>query len=312
MLEICFVLALNSSFSSFFMAQTISHTALHTASHTSPEGASALAVVILAAGKGTRMNNPNKAKVMFELSGVPMIDYVVKQALALSPRHIVTVVGFQKQSVVEHLSAAFSEQVQSGTLVFAHQDQQLGTGHAVQQAESALRDFHGSVLILSGDVPLLQDSTLRAFAAAHASSGAAATVLSVLLPDATGYGRIVRNTSDNKSRNGAFERIVEHKDASEAEREIREINSGIYLVDAQKLFAALRNVSNANAQGEFYLTDIIGILRAQGADSADGTENLASIVVAWQTNAFHEVQGINTIAQLAEAQATLEASLQAA
>lgn len=247
-----------------------------------------LAVIILAAGKGTRMNNPDKAKVMFELSGKPMIAYVVRQAESLSPRRIVAVVGFQKESVMDYLSAEFP-----GRLEYAHQDVQLGTGHAVQQAEHLLGSFAGNVLILSGDVPLLRAETLRAFAEAHAASGAVVSVLSVDAPNPAGYGRIVR-------MGGNFERIVEHKDASEAERAITEINSGIYLVRASALFTALREVSNSNVQGEYYLTDIISILRAHGEG-----------VTAWKCDAFTEVLGVNTIDQLADAQRIMEQALQA-
>jgi UDP-N-acetylglucosamine pyrophosphorylase len=258
-----------------------------------------LAVVILAAGKGTRMNNPDKAKVMFELAGVPMIHYVVQQALALNPVRIVVVVGFQKQSVMEYIRTEFGS-----TVEFAHQDQQLGTGHAVAQAESLLRDFQGDVLILSGDVPLLQPRTIKTFAAAHQQARAAVSVLSVDVPDPTGYGRIVRTPkSANRFNgvheaatipNGTFERIVEHKDATDAERRITEINSGIYLVHASVLFAALRSVSNNNAQGEYYLTDIVSIVRSQG-----------KLVEAWKMPEFQEVQGVNTVQQLEEAESML-------
>ncbi len=242
-----------------------------------------LAVIILAAGKGTRMNNPNKAKVMFELSGKPMIDYVVQQAESLAPERVIAVVGFQKESVMEYLSTAFP-----GRLEYAHQDTQLGTGHAVQQAEALLSAFAGNVLILSGDVPLLRAETLHAFANAHGASNSAVSVLSVDAPNPTGYGRIVRANDD-------FERIVEHKDASEAERAITEINSGIYLVRSGELFSALREVSNTNVQGEYYLTDIISILRGRGES-----------VSAWKCDAFAEVLGVNTVEQLADAQRLME------
>jgi UDP-N-acetylglucosamine pyrophosphorylase len=250
-----------------------------------------LAVVILAAGKGTRMNNPNKAKVMFELSGEPMIDYVVRQATSLQPSKIIAVVGFQKESVMEHLNAAFQDLYTHNVLMYAYQDQQLGTGHAVMQAESTLQGFSGNILILSGDVPLLRAQTLRAFAQFHEASNGAVSVLSVEQRNPTGYGRIVRLA------NGDFERIVEQKDASEQERSISEINSGIYLVNAASLFAALKQVSNGNAQGEYYLTDIVGILRSRGEG-----------VAAWKSAAFEEVQGVNTIEQLEDAQRALEAT----
>lgn len=226
---------------------------------------------------------------MFELSGEPMIDYVVRQAESLQPLKVVAVVGFQKESVKEHLSVAFRDLRENNVLHYAHQDQQLGTGHAVMQAESALQGFSGNVLILSGDVPLLRAETLRAFAEFHQASNGAVSVLSVEQPNPTGYGRIVRNES------GDFERIVEQKDASEQERAISEINSGIYLVKAESLFTALKHVSNGNAQGEYYLTDIVSILRARGEG-----------VAAWKSKAFEEVQGVNTIEQLEEVERVLE------
>lgn len=245
-----------------------------------------LAVVVLAAGKGTRMNNPGKAKVMFTLSGVPMIDYVIRQALALQAKPIVAVVGYEKDSVINYLSTAFPQRV-----VFAEQNQQLGTGHAVVQAQPALCAFEGNVLILSGDVPLLRADTLRAFAASHQQHQAVLSVLAVEAPDPTGYGRIVCDS------NGQFERIVEHKDATEEERAIRDINSGIYIVQAQQLFSALARVQNTNVQGEYYLTDIVGILRSDG-----------HTVHAWRSTAFGEVQGINTVEQLTAAEEYLQAA----
>lgn len=239
-----------------------------------------LAVVVLAAGKGTRMNNPGKAKVMFPLAGAPMIDYVIRQALSLDVQDIIAVVGYEKQSVIDHLSQAFPGQIQ-----FAIQDNQLGTGHAVMQTRTALEGFEGNVLILSGDVPLLRAATLREFAQSHDRNGAVLSVMSVEADDPTGYGRIIRNGD------GEFERIVEHKDATEQERTAREINTGIYIVDAAALFGALAGVSNSNAQGEYYLTDIVAILREQGGK-----------VHACLVDAFGEVQGINTVEQLAAAE----------
>jgi UDP-N-acetylglucosamine pyrophosphorylase len=245
-----------------------------------------LAVIILAAGKGTRMNALDKAKVMFEISGVPMIDYVVRQAESLESNRIVVIVGFQREAVMEHLRNRF------GTLLeYAHQEQQLGTGHAVMQAESVLQDFHGDVLILSGDVPLLRTETLRTFVEEHRLSNAVLSVLSVDAPNPIGYGRIVRDTHGN------FERIVEQKDASEAERAITEINSGIYLVRSDALFTALQKVSNSNTQGEYYLTDIVSILWASG-----------EAVSARKSLAFDEVQGVNTPEHLRAAQEQLEKS----
>lgn len=245
---------------------------------------SSLAVIILAAGKGTRMNNPGKAKVMFAVSGAPMIDYVVRQALSLDAAPVVVVVGYEKQSVMDYLSSTFPTHV-----TFASQDTQLGTGHAVMQTRDALAGYVGNVLILSGDVPLLRSETLLAFSESHSTSGAVLSVLSVTAPDPTGYGRIIRDAEGN------FERIVEHKDATEQERAVDEINSGIYIVDAGHLFSALDKISNNNVQGEYYLTDIVSILR---------NENLP--VHAWRSDAYGEVQGINTVDQLAAAEEYLQ------
>ena len=238
-----------------------------------------LAVVILAAGKGTRMNDPQgRPKVLVPLNGKAMIDYVLEQAGSLTPRNTILIVGHRKDAVIEHVRAQNKTAIE-----FAEQREQNGTGHAVMQAQEQLRSFDGDVLILSGDVPLLRDTTLRAFQQHHREQSAAVSVLSVSVPDATGYGRIVRDGDD------AFLRIVEHKDAGEDERRIDEINSGVYLVDCQDLFSALARISSDNAQGELYLTDIIEILRADGKS-----------VNAWQGPDWREVQGVNTREQLLE------------
>lgn len=242
-----------------------------------------LAVVILAAGKGTRMNNPDKAKVMFEVSGVPIIDYVVRQALALKPQQIIVVVGFQKHSVITYLQQQFP-----GKLTFVIQEEQLGTGHAVLQTQPVLLNFTGNIVILSGDVPLLQSRTLTMLHKAHESACAAITVLSVTSPDPTGYGRIIRKPD------GEFERIIEQKDATDTERRITEINSGIYIVYAPRLFNALAQISNTNVQKEYYLTDIVAIARDQG-----------DTVIAWKGDVFEEVHGINTPEQLEQAEEIL-------
>ncbi len=225
------------------------------------------------------MEDPTKAKVMFPLAGRPLIDYVLDQSASLQPERVVVITGYLRDTVESHCAQHASKPL------FAVQAEQLGTGHAVQQAEAVLTDFDGDVLILSGDVPMLTSATLSAFATSHADSGSALSVLSTSLDDATGYGRIVRDSS------GAFACIVEHKDATEDQRAIREINSGIYLVDAKLLFQALQQTNNQNAQGEFYLTDIVSILADNG-----------HTVSAWDIASPEEVQGINTKAQLQEAE----------
>lgn len=241
------------------------------------------AVVILAAGKGTRMNDLSKPKVMFTVAGKPMINYVIYQALNLMVDKILLVVGYQKEQVLEFVQEQFDG------IDFVIQKEQLGTGHAVAQTQESLLNFKGNVLILSGDVPLLTEETLLNFLQTHLNSGAVASVLTVEPPVPNGYGRIVRD------KKGKFLRIVEQKDASPEELEIGEINSGIYVVDVAVLFPALTSISNTNAQGEYYLTDIIGVL-------TDG--NLP--VNAWKSPNHAEVQGVNTAQQLLDAENLLK------
>ncbi len=237
-----------------------------------------LAVAILAAGQGKRMGNPNLAKVLAPLDEKPLLGYVLDQSLQLSPRSVVVIVGHQREAVAAYVATA----MHSATCVV--QEQQLGTGHAVQQTAPILASAHADVIILSGDVPLLTAATLQSLIDRHHASQAVATVLTARVPDPTGYGRIVRDES------GKLLRIVEHKDASEAERALDEINSGIYIVRSEELFPALDRVSNSNAQGEFYLTDIIGILQSDGKR-----------VDAWCAPSWEELHGINTVADLEHA-----------
>lgn len=203
-----------------------------------------LAVVILAAGKGKRMNNPEMAKVMYEINGKPMVDYVVGIAGKLRAHHILLIVGWQKQSVSDYISKVYSN------VEFIDQVEQLGTGHAVLQAEGALNDFEGDLLILSGDVPLLTDKTVKALIGYHQTSGALATILTAELDDPKEYGRIIRNDD------GSVQRIVEDRDASKKELKVDEINSGIYVFDKKKLFECLKLLKPNNRQGEYYLTDV--------------------------------------------------------
>jgi UDP-N-acetylglucosamine pyrophosphorylase len=232
-----------------------------------------LAVVIMA------------AKVMFTVKSKPMVEHVVDLALKLDAMRVVVIVGWQKDSVITHLAHAFVGKVEC-----VEQNPQLGTGHAVMQAESALTSFDGDVLVLSGDVPLLTFETSRNLIDVHRASAARATVLTAVLDDATGYGRILRNTD------GTVEGIVEHKDANGEQLEIREINSGIYVFDAKLLFESLKHITPTNAQKEYYLTDVFHYFwRHQFKVSA---------VVA---NNPLEIQGINTVAQLEGAQALMSA-----
>ncbi len=243
-----------------------------------------LAIVVLAAGKGKRMKNPEMAKVMFELNGKPMIEYVVALASTLEPNRILLVLGWQKQSVQDHITPLFP------SVEYVEQREQLGTGHAVLQTKEALGAFEGNVLVLSGDVPLLTQETVRALIGVHLTSDAAATILTAEISDPTGYGRIIRNND------GSVKKIVEQKDASKKELKITECNSGIYLFNVQKLFEALARITPNNAQGEYYLTDVF-----------EHFWKNAWYVAAVKAKEAYEVMGINDVRQLEIAQEALSA-----
>jgi len=208
-----------------------------------------LRTLILAAGKGTRMGS-DLAKVLHRIHDRPLLEYVVEVAEAAGSEEIVVIVGHQADVVRETLAGR--------NLVFVDQREQLGTGHAVLQARKAFAGYDGDVLILCGDVPLLPLGTVQRLLDEHAASGAAVSVLTALLENPKGYGRIVKDNA------GALLRIVEERDATEEEREIREINSGIYLVGAPFLFDAVSRITNRNDQKEYYLTDIVEIARSGG------------------------------------------------
>jgi bifunctional UDP-N-acetylglucosamine pyrophosphorylase/glucosamine-1-phosphate N-acetyltransferase len=247
-----------------------------------PGGASVLSevhVVVLAAGKGTRMKSA-RAKVLHQAAGLPLIDHVFRALAPIKPTSIVVVVGHQPEEITSYLGA------QVGTR-FAIQEPQLGTGHALLQAEPLLEDRLGSVLLLSGDVPLIRTQTLERLVKWHRDRRAAATVLTAVLDRPDGYGRIVR-------ANGSISAIVEHKDASVAQRSIREINSGIYVFDRPPLFDALRQVGSRNAQGEYYLPDLVGIFRDQGL-------TVETVTVEDPL----EILGVNSRQDLAEVSAAL-------
>lgn len=236
-----------------------------------------LAVIIMAAGKGTRMNNPEQAKVMYTINGKPMVEHVVDLAASLRASRIIVIVGWQKDSVIRHLSGT------GKPVTCVEQSPQLGTGHAIMQAERELHDFTGDVLVLSGDVPMLSLRSSSALLAHHHATGATATVLTAILNDPTGYGRILRNAD------GTVRGIVEHKDATDEERSVREINSGIYVFKAPALFEGLRHITPSNVQKEYYLTDVFGYF---------WRNNLP--VSALAASEPREVMGINTPDQLEE------------
>ena len=189
-------------------------------------------------------------KVLHAAAGLPLIEHVLRTADSVSPASVVIVVGHQAEAVRAGMASRPG-------LGFVVQEPQLGTGHALLQAEPALAGAEGTVVLLSGDVPLLTPSTLQALVRRHTESGAAATVLTAVVDDPAGYGRIERH-------DGRITAIVEHKDASPAQRAIREINSGIYAFDIKPLFDALRQIGSANAQGEYYLPDLVKIYRDRG------------------------------------------------
>lgn len=247
---------------------------------------SKLAIVVLAAGQGTRMKS-STPKLLHDLAGVPIVGHVLATARALDAAHVVTVVRHERDRLAEVISADLP-----GSII-VDQDEIPGTGRAVEQAVAALpADFAGDVLVINGDVPLLDAPTLANLIGSHRAGTAAATILSCFPPDATGYGRIVR-TSD-----GHLDRIVEHKDATEDERSIGEINAGIYLFGLAQLRTHLAALSTDNAQGEKYITDVIGHLRRAG-ESVDAIP----VTESWL------VEGINDRAQLSDAAAKLNALL---
>ncbi|MGW1775130.1 bifunctional UDP-N-acetylglucosamine diphosphorylase/glucosamine-1-phosphate N-acetyltransferase GlmU [Streptomyces sp. NPDC002104] len=245
------------------------------------------AVVVLAAGEGTRMKSATP-KVLHEISGRSLVGHVVAASRELDPTHLVVVVGHAREQVTAHL-AAIDADVRT-----AVQYEQNGTGHAVRMALEELGTDRpaGTVVVVCGDTPLLTGETLAALTATHEADGNAVTVLTAEVPDSTGYGRIIRGAD------GAVTAIVEHKDATDAQRAIAEINSGVFAFDGALLADALGKVRTDNSQGEEYLTDVLGILREAGhrVGAAVGADH-------------RQILGINNRVQLAEARALLNARL---
>lgn len=231
----------------------------------------------MAAGLGTRMKS-NRAKVLHELDGRPLITHVCRTAKRLEPRSIFVVVGHQAEEVQKAVEA------QVGSFAnFVVQKEQRGTGDAVEAAREKLQHSNSLLLVLSGDVPLIRTETLTKLVDNHRQSGNDCTILSVSMENPTGYGRIIRSERDE------FLRIVEHKDATPEEHQVKEINSGIYCFASAKLFAALKRIEPSNQQGEYYLTDVPEILLQDG-----------NKVGVYLHNDAREVSGINTRAELAE------------
>ncbi len=239
-----------------------------------------LEVIILAAGLGTRMKSAT-VKVLHRAAGRPIIDYVVDLASQVSEKPPIVVVGYQREVVQKWLGDRAR---------YAVQEEQLGTGHAVLQAAQVLGKAGGrKILILSGDVPLTRAETLEYLIEEHERSGSALTLLTMRLADPAMYGRIVRDSK------GAVTRIVEAKDATQEEKKIDEVNAGIYLFDGDQLFDNLRRLSSHNAQGEYYLTDVLGMLRKSG-------KRVGAVIVDDPVEAL----GVNSRAELA----TVESEIQ--
>jgi bifunctional UDP-N-acetylglucosamine pyrophosphorylase / glucosamine-1-phosphate N-acetyltransferase len=236
------------------------------------------AVIVLAAGAGTRMKS-TKPKVLHEILGLTLLDHVLHAAAYLNSEKTIVIVGHGRDQVQEHLAKTHP------AVVTAVQEEQNGTGHAVKIALDALGDLSGPVLVLAGDTPLLTTSDMQV--TLDAMSGKSAVVLTAHLADATGYGRIVRNAKND------FEKIVEHRDASESELQISEVNSGVYAFDAKSLRESLAKLTTDNTQGEQYLTDVLGILRSAGSE------------VSAVTTSEENILGVNDRRQLADAGAIL-------
>ncbi len=231
------------------------------------------AAIILAAGKGTRMKS-DKPKVVFPLAGKPLIQWVIDTALQVDCSEIVCVVGYKKEVVIDTV-------LPDERIDFVEQIEQNGTGHAVMVTRDAMADFEGTVFILCGDVPLLTAATLERMREHHLATGAQCTVLTAVMDDPLRYGRILRNEAGN------VQGIVEFKDATEAQKEIKEINTGIYCFDAASLFDALDSVNNSNNQKEYYLTDTLEILNNKG-----------KLVTSVVLDDMVEASGINSQEQL--------------
>ena len=234
-----------------------------------------LRVIILAAGKGTRMNS-DLPKVLHKLQGKALIDYVIDESELLDPKEIILVVGFKKEQVIKHTKNRIH-------LKYATQVEQLGTGHAVLQTKELLKNKKGHILILYGDVPNIKASTLMPIVDDHISNNRDLTLITAEIDDPSGYGRVIRD------KNGNLLKIIEEKDCSDNEKKIKEWNPGIYIFKIKKVFRILNSIKTNNASKEYYLTDAIGL--AQQSNMQIKAIKIAS---------SGEVIGINTTDQLKE------------
>ena len=234
--------------------------------------------IILAAGKGTRMKS-DLPKVLHKVAGISMLEHVFRSVNAIDPEKTVTVIGHKAELV---------EQVLAGQTDFVRQTEQLGTGHAVMMAEPVLENLTGQTLVIAGDTPLITGESLKNLIDFHINHKNVATILTAEADNPFGYGRIVRNQHDEVLK------IVEQKDASDFEQQIKEINTGTYVFDNARLFEALKNINTNNAQGEYYITDVIGIFRENGEK-----------VGAYTLKDFDESLGVNDRVALATAEGVM-------
>lgn len=237
--------------------------------------------VILAAGKGTRMKS-ELPKVIFEALGKPMVGYSIEAAMGAGVQisNICLVVGYKADQVKEVVGKKVS---------YALQEEQLGTGHAVKCASEFIGE-EGMTMVLCGDTPLITGDTLKKLVETHRQEKNAITVLTAMVEDPTGYGRII------KDEEGKFVKIVEQKDATEEETKVREINSGMYIFNSKILQNTLSQLNNDNAQGEYYLTDTISIVKNQKLG------NVSTMII----DNVDEIKGVNSIDQLREAEEVLK------
>ena len=246
-------------------------------------------IIILAAGKGTRMKS-ELPKVLHPVNGRPMIIQILLSMARGGFNNFYPVIGYQADQVKDALIQDREVREAGIKLNFIYQYEQLGTGHAVMQAGDILKNFIGNIIILNGDVPLLRPETLNRFLEAHNEKNYSASVLTAVLDDAASYGRIIRNSD------GEFQSIVEFADASEEEKKVNEINTGTYCYNSEYLWDALDKISDSNNQGEYYLTDTLKLIRDSG-----GSVNAAVC------DDPDEVIGVNSVADLAKVEKILSA-----
>jgi len=236
--------------------------------------------IVLAAGKGSRLQTEGceLPKVMRQALGKPLLHYVLRAISFIDKKDTVIVVGYKKEDIINEF----------GDYIFAYQHEQLGTGHAVMSAENELAGFSGTVLVCYGDMPMLKRETYEALIAMHFEQNNACTILTGTSDDNLPYGRIVRD------ENNEFLRVVEDRDCDEQQKKIKELNSGVYVFNAAKLFPALKKLKNNNSQGEYYLTDVPDILLGQGEKIGICMRELGS-----------EIIGVNTLEQLTQVETLL-------